>query len=160
MRHTDISFTHNLRVWLPGAGVYDMEFRARNSRGVETISCLQILYAIAGPESPDSIVAVNARTGTQFIRTQILDGSWAIFSDPFAGILQYEFSVADDDMGVLLPFASSNALSPAGSVLLDRQQMQHGKVVHYQVFARNFASATSSITSSEIIFDLHPPRCR
>ena len=160
MHNTGASFTHNLRVWLPGPGVYTVEFRARNSRGVENFSSLKILFSNEGPESPDSIVTVNARTGAQFIRTQILDGSWASFSDSFAGILQYEFSAVDDDMGMLLPLSSSNALSPAGSILLERHQMQHGKVVRYQVIARNFASATSSITSSPIILDLHPPLCR
>ena len=85
-----------------------MEFRARNSRGVENFSSLKILFSNEGPESPDSIVTVNARTGAQFIRTQILDGSWASFSDSFAGILQYEFSAVDDDMVArAVPLATS-----------------------------------------------------
>ena len=115
-----------------------------------------------GPKSPDGIILLSDQRKTQqYVRSQGLDASWKSFSDSTAGIFRYEYFVVAGDTGSIFPHhAPALAISPVVNFLLDRNQVWHARTFHFNVLARNFANTVSRISTSEIVFDLHPPQCR
>jgi len=94
------------------------------------------------------------------VRSRNLDVSWVGFSDPNAGLFQYEYALVTANLKHMIPFASLNPGSPAVSIFVENKQIEHGLVVQFKAVAHNFASAFSEILGSQIVFDLKPPECR
>jgi len=110
--------------------------------------------------SPNGLIRVNSNVGRQYVRSQYLDASWSSFLDPSAGVYQYDYALVTANHTKLTPYASLNPGSPAASVSLGSEQMVHGLIVRFNTLARNFASASSEILGSDIIFDFQAPQCR
>jgi len=110
--------------------------------------------------SPNGLIRVNSNVGMQYVRSENFDASWSSFLDANAGVYQYDYGLVTANHTQLIPYASLNPGSPAASVSLGSEQMVHGLMVRFKTLARNFASASSEILGSEIIFDLQAPQCR
>jgi hypothetical protein len=114
-----------------------------------------------GPKSPDGVILLNSQRKIQhYVRSQGLEAMWKSFLDSTAGVFRYEYSVVADDEESIFPYLIADVASPVGSFLLERNELRHSRVFRFKVLARNFASAVSKISGSDIIFDLLPPQCR
>jgi len=103
---------------------------------------------------------VNSERDKQYVRSSNLDATWSSFLDSDAGVYQYDYALVTANNMQLIPFASLNPGSPAASVVLENENMEHGNIFRFKTLARNFASTEASILSNQIIVDLQPPQCR